>query len=227
MNDEFAPKSATADDWEISLPEILPTAKDTSVQPPSEEWAMAQPVLNQPQAETAEDWGMTNPLTMPPDAAKMSESADGWQLPAPVFRSSEGAPPKKNAAAPVIESAPETTPLEMPDILPVNAAPDVFSLPAPEISSVSAPVETAPPTPISPKATAAAPISSVAAIEPQPEIAEVFAEPNLTAAPALIAKPGNKILKIVGAVAGLLLMLIVVIAFLVFIYYFFFQKAAE
>ena len=216
MNDKSAPKTGASGDWEMSLPEISPPFSDTSVQPKSEDWAMSPPVLTQPQAETAEDWAMTNPLTMPPNASDFSKPATEWQLPAPVFRSSEGSTPKKltvhappaaaSTAAPKIESAPD----------------ELFSTPAPEIPSAAASAATAPPIAPQPPKSAQPPVAN--AIEPQPEIGEAFAVPILTPAPAPVVKPKNKILRIVAVAAALLLMLSVIIGFLIVVYYLFFHK---
>lgn len=205
MNDEFASKSALADEWEMS-PAETPSPEDS-----------AESVAVESEAE---DWGMTNPLTPPPNQPNQPD-ASGWKQPEPVFRTSEGSAPKKFAvaAAPAAALPPDekltdfsTTPappLPPSDELETdeNSAPPVSAAEPFEIEATSPPV-------------------SAVDVEPQPDISEQIVEipPPIAAAPAV--KQQSKALRIVSVAAGLLAMIGFVVGFLILIYYLFFKNAA-
>lgn len=217
MNDEFNPKHP-AEDWEMSLPEILTAKKDSSVQTATEESMMPSQSFSQPKAETAEDWGMTNPLTPPSD---MPVQQSGWQLPDPVFRCSKGSTPEKFSKSPQADVQPPAEPektLENPaELFGFGDAPPISPKSAVALIPGSAPTN---------PAKSALPIAAPAVnIEPQPDISEVFVSAPNAVLQIEKSKPKNKILRVILTVSGILLMFAVAVGFLILVYYLFFHKS--
>ncbi len=219
MNDQFDSHSEPSEDLELSMPELTAEEKDrlldaikpapSVISAPGQD--EAEPDFSRTMTGTTEDWGMTAPLAKPPAPPEQT----GWQLPVPVFRSSEGYTPKKFVGQTKINdgNSPVAASAAVPDFAELPAPPIPFETSAPELKQSPAPVVTA----------AAVIAPPVAKVEPQPDIIEEFPAPPV-AAPVTI-KPKSGAWRIVSIVFGLLAMLAFAAGFLALIYFLFFYKA--
>lgn len=205
----------------------------TAKQAPVEELTMPTADLNpSPIAAQAEDWGMTNPLGRPPNGLK--SDGDGWRMPEPVFRVSDGfcplkpdgkAPSDGRAAQSAAAKKSRTTadePLANLYAPPVNDAENDVSQHTMHNLSLSD-LSDSPDlkTPV-PKLTPIAP--QIAA--PQPNISEEFTIKQTPEKPPE-KKPRSETKRLFFAALGVLAMLSFAAGFLALVYFLFFYKAAE
>lgn len=215
MNEEFTARQAPVDEMTIPTTDLNPS----------------------PVAPQTEDWGMTNPLKSP--SGGMKNGSDGWKMPEPVFRVSDGFCPLKSGgksksdgnaaesfAAPK-QSAPKQPAPTDESLANLYAPPEKD---APEIdenlaqrtmhslslSDLNLPLPEI--APAAPKVDAA----------PQPNISQeyVIKPPQATTAPAP-AKQRSETMRLFFAALGVLAMLSFAAGFLALVYFLFFYKAAQ
>jgi hypothetical protein len=196
----------------------------TAKQSPVEELTMPTTDLNpSPVAPQTEDWGMTNPLKKPSDGMKN----DGWRMPEPVFRVSDGFCPlksdgkiKSGGKSPESLTAPKQpadeslanlyappekeTEADFSQHTMHNLSLSDLNLPVPELA------------PAAPKTVAA----------PQPNISEEFVvKPKPTEMP-IEKKQHSETARLFFVALGVLVMLSFAAGFLALVYFLFFYKSA-
>lgn len=205
MNEKFNPKNSPIDDWTVS-----------PVAPPP-------PLPNEPTA----DWGMTNPLKSP-----FTETPkDGWKMPEPTFRISDGYCPLKS------ENEQNSVPLngESADIAPAATDEKLANLYAPpaherisadmtmhNISLSDLKVEV----PGEPSPKGVAPASSAVIAPPQPDVSDQFTLEEIEPKVEVETKEKSRSARIIYAVLGIVLMSFFAAAFLALVYYLFFYNPA-
>ncbi|MCD9187160.1 MAG: hypothetical protein LUM44_12055 [Pyrinomonadaceae bacterium] len=184
MNEKFNVNNSSDEDWTISAPnENLPP--------------------NQTIIEPIEEWGMTGKLVSP-------NKNDGWKMPEPEFRKSDGSSPEE-----IIENSVKQEFQNSQPIVTEHFPPNLSAEPKFEF-------ETSNSVPISPQA--AVPVS--AAIEAQPDISEAFAAAEIETPPMPPKKERSQAMKIFLAVFGILAMFAFALVFLTVVYFLFFYKAS-
>ena len=208
MNEEFTAKQATIEELSMPTADLNPS----------------------PVAAQAEDWGMTNPLGKPPDGAV----GDGWRMPEPVFRVSDGfCPLQPDGKSKAGEKEPPAFAARKPRSTADEPLTNLYAPPEKETEndvsqhtmhnlSLSDLSEL--------KASVAelAPVSPQIAAAPQPDISQEFTvkEPPPTEAPPE-KKPRGEKARLFFAALGVLAMLSFAAGFLALVYFLFFYKAAE
>lgn len=201
----------------------------TAKRSPVEELKMPTTDLNpSPVAAQTEDWGMTNPLGTPPGG--MKNGGDGWRMPEPVFRVSDGFCPlktdgkaKPDGKAPEFSAPPKQTPTPNEPLANLYAPPEneaaedvsQHTMHNLSLSDLSLPVPEL------------APASTKTAAAPQPNISEEFVV-KPSAAPEISApKQQNETMRLFFVALGILAMLAFAVGFLALVYFLFFYKTAE
>lgn len=192
---------------------------------PVDELAMPTIDLNpSPVAAQTEDWGMTNPLKKPSNGMKID--GDGWTMPDPVFRVSDGfCPLDSNGKTKSTEKTPKSSAL--PDQAVPADEPPLANLYAPpeddvsqqtmhniSLSDLKLPVSEL--APVTPKIIAA----------PQPNISQEYTvNPPQKTLPK--KEPRSEKARLFLAALGILAMLAFAAGFLALVYFLFFYKVAE
>jgi hypothetical protein len=207
MNEEFTAKKAPVEELTIPTTDLNPS----------------------PVAAQTEDWGMTNPLVKPLDGMK---NGDGWKMPEPVFRVSDGfcpldindngktkadGNPPKSSAAPPKQSPTDESLANL--YAPPDKEEDVdlsqHTMHNLSLSDLNVEI---------PELATAVPNSAAA---PQPNISEEFiVKPVANEAPTE-KKQRSETMRLFFAALGVLAMLSFAAGFLALVYYLFFYKAAE
>jgi hypothetical protein len=195
---------------------------------PVEELTMPTTDLNpSPVAPQTEDWGMTNPLVKPPDGMN---NCDGWKMPEPVFRVSDGFCPIKSDGKAKSDGKPSK----------ISTAQNQSQLPDESLANLYAPLEKEEDIDLSqhtmhnlslsdlkveiPELAPAAPKTAAA---PQPNISQEFVvKPTTNKAPSE-KKQRSETARLFFAALGILAMLSFAAGFLGLVYFLFFYKAAE
>ncbi|HEX8637386.1 MAG TPA: hypothetical protein VF692_04940 [Pyrinomonadaceae bacterium] len=214
MNEEFTAKQATIDELTMPTADLNPS----------------------PVAAQAEDWGMTNPLGKPPNGLK--NDGDGWRMPEPIFRVSDGFCPLKSggkaqsserAAQPAAVKRSRTTsdePLANLYAPPEKEARDdvsqrtMHNLSLSDLSDLPDSLDLKTPAP------EIAPVASKIAA-PQPNISEEFTVKQSPPQTPPEKKPRSETARLFFAALGVLAMLSFAAGFLALVYFLFFYKAAE
>lgn len=181
MNEKFNVNNSSDEDWTISTPnENLPP--------------------NQTIIEPIEEWGMTGKLVSP-------NKNDGWKMPEPEFRKSNGSSPEEISENSVKQEF-QTSQPTMTEELPQKSAPNFAfetNNSAPTFSQAAVPMS--------------------AAIEAQPDISEAFAAAEIDIPPAPPKKERSQGMRIFLAVFGIFAMFAFAVIFLAVVYFLFFYKA--
>lgn len=187
MNDEFNVKNSSDEDWTISQPnENLPP--------------------NQRIIEPIEDWGMTGKLVSP------HKNGDGWKMPEPKFRKSDGSSIEEihaDAARGEIQNSPLQTNVQTP----LHFSIETEAHPETDFNFDSA-VSASPP----------APVADL--IEPQPDISEVFTPAQIETPPAPVVKERSRAMRIFLAAFGIFAMFAFAVVFIAVVYFLFFYKSS-
>ncbi len=187
--------------------------KFTQTNMTDEEWSMPNPNKNLPPNETLiepiEEWSMTGKLVLP-----HQDSLNGWKMPEPKFRATSGTLPEKYVKKTQDIADLDTQPLDLSKVL--NNAADQAKI---------EPVNTPPPPPPIQAAVFEQPVIPVP-IEPQPDVAEVFATAQMPSAAPVEEKIRSKSMQMFLAILGLSAMVFFAVAFLVIVYFLFFYKTA-
>lgn len=206
MNEEFTAKQATVEELTMPTADLNPS----------------------PVAAQAEDWGMTNPLGKPPNGMK----SDGWRMPEPIFRVSDGFCPLKSdgkaqsgeqaARSSVAKKARQTADEPLANLYAPpekEAESDVsqhtmHNLSLSDLSDLKTSVPEI--APVAPKIAA-----------PQPNISEEFTVKQPPPKTSSEKKPRSETARLFFAALGVLAMLSFAAGFLALVYFLFFYKAAE
>lgn len=203
MNEKFNPKNSPIDDWTVS-----PVAP--------------------PPAEQAANWGMTNPLKSPFTEAPK----DGWKMPEPTFRISDGYCPlkaqdTKNIEAPPTDTASVETGATDEKLASLYAPPAEHEGVSPDMTmhniSLADLKAEIPPAPEQ-KAASSAQVPVVA--QPQPDVSDQFRLEEIEPKVETETKAKSRSAQTIYAVLGILLMTFFAAAFLALVYYLFFYQPA-
>ncbi len=164
-----------------------------------------------PNIPPPDDWGMTNPLKNPIKEV----DRDGWKMPEPIFRATEGYCPVTSEKAAVF-TAPKTQPAPAADekLSNLYAPPSNEGMPdltMHNISLADLKVSIPPETP-----------SPDAAIEPQPDISEEFGAEDADAKTGVDDEAASVKKRFIFTVFGITAMLVFAAAFLALVYVLFF-----
>lgn len=212
MNEEFSAKQATIEQLTMPTADLNPS----------------------PVAAQAEDWGMTNPLVKPSN--RTGGGGDGWRMPEPVFRVSDGFCPlepdgkaKSNEKAPVTFASPKQ---------PTEPPPNLYAPPEGETDedvgqftmhnlSLSDLPDSSDSSDLKTPIPDLAPRAPHIAAAPQPNISQEFTVKQLPPEMPPEAKPRGETARLFFAAVGVLAMLSFAAGFLALVYFLFFYKAAE
>jgi hypothetical protein len=188
--------------------------------PPIDDWSLPPTDVNVPPVENSEDWVMTSPLK-----SQITETPkDGWKMPDPVFRMSDGYCPVKsdqNAGAqanfkkaPVDETlanlyAPPTPTEDLPDMTMHNIS--LADLKA-EIEAEKAGKSKKAEKPAKPP------------IEPQPNISQEFNIQTVATEAAPAKKERSERARLILVIVGIAAMILFAVGFLALIYFLFFSN---
>ena len=170
---------------------------------------------NLPPSAKSDDWGMTNPLKHP---IKETEK-DGWKMPEPVFRVSDGHSPvnksNKSVAFPASpKKQPEPTDEKLANLYAPPTSEEIPDITLHNMSLADLKFE------LPPKESA-----SGVAIEPQPHISEQFDAEEIEPAIPAEKKPRSETTRLIFAILGVLAMILFAVGFLALVYRLFFYEA--
>ena len=202
MNEEFTAKQATGEELTMPTADLNPS----------------------PVAAQAEDWGMTNPLKKPSDEIK----TDGWRMPEPIFRVSDGfCPLKPDGKAQSGEKASLSSAAQKPRSIADEPLANLYAPPEKEAEEDVSQhtMHNLSLSDLNPPAPELAPTAPQIAA-PQPSISQEFiVKPPKKNPPE--KKQRSETMRLVFAALGVLAMLSFAAGFLALVYFLFFYKAAE
>ena len=163
----------------------------------------------------SEDWGMTNPLSPKPEQF----GKDGWKMPEPVFRVSDGHSPlnksNKSVAFPASpKKQPEPTDEKLANLYAPPTSEEIPDITLHNMSLADLKFE------IPPKESAYG-----VAIEPQPHISEQFDAEEIEPAIPAEKKTRSETTRLIFAILGVLAMILFAVGFLALVYRLFFYEA--